>query len=55
MSRYINGDKVKFLGRKKIYFVERVEVYPKMTYYSLVDEYGNQADCYQASQIRKVK
>jgi hypothetical protein len=55
MSRYIVGDKVKFLGNDKIYFVKKVEVLPKMVYYLLIDEYGNERECYQASQIRKIK
>jgi len=55
MSRYIKGDKVKFLGNNKIYFVKLVEALPKMTYYLLIDEYGNEKECYQAKQIRKVK
>lgn len=32
MIRYIKGDKVKFLGNNKIYFVKLVEALPKMTY-----------------------
>lgn len=55
MSRYIKGDKVKFLGGEKIYFIKKVEVLPKMTYYLLIDEYGNEKECYQALQIRKTK
>lgn len=55
MSRYIVGDRVKFLGEEKIYTVKQVETYPKMTYYLLVDEWGNKKNCYQARQIRKVK
>ncbi len=55
MSRYIIGDKVKFLGQDKTYYISKVEILPKMTYYKLIDEYGNEKECYQASQIRKVK
>jgi hypothetical protein len=54
MSRYIVGDKVKFLRNDKIYFVKKVEILLKMTYYLLIDEYGNEKECYQAMQIRKV-
>jgi len=54
MSRYIKGDKVKFLGRDIIYFVKKVEVLPKMTYYLLMDVYGNETECYQARQLRKI-
>jgi len=31
------------------------EVLPKMTYYLLIDEYGSEKECYQASQLRKAK
>ncbi len=55
MSRYIIGDKVRFLGNDKLYFVKKVEVLPKMTYYLLIDEYGKEKECFQAMQIRKVK
>jgi uncharacterized protein YgiM (DUF1202 family) len=55
MSRYIKGEKVNFLGSDKVYFVKKVEVLPKMTYYLLIDKYGNEKECYQASQLRKAK
>ena len=51
MSRYIKGDKVRFLDSNKPYFVKKVEVLPKMTYYLLIDEDGNEKEL----QIRKVK
>jgi hypothetical protein len=55
MSRYIKGDRVKFLGQDIVYYITKVEVLPKLTYYEMVDHYGNIKECYQASQIRKVK
>jgi hypothetical protein len=55
MSRYTVSDKVKFLGSDTIYFVKKVETLPKMTYYLLIDEYGNERECYQARQLRKIK
>ena len=55
MSRYIKGDKVKFLGQDTIYYVKLVEVFPKATFYTLMDKYGVEKICYQAAQIRKCK
>ena len=55
MSRYIKGDKVKFLGQDTIYYVKLVEVFPKATFYTLMDKYGGEKICYQAAQIRKCK
>jgi hypothetical protein len=55
MSRYVIGDKVKFLGQEKTYHISKIEILPKMTYYEMIDDYGNIRECYQASQIRKIK
>ncbi len=53
MSRYIIGEKVKFLGSDTMHYVKNIEILPKMTFYLLIDEYGNEKECYSAKQIRK--